>query len=163
MRRKRPLFLKYLSFRATFSVVFFVHSKKKRIFAVLIWGIHNKDYSVVNIKESQSYFLIVAVLFFNDTARNTFLTCNTLTWDHVLTQRRGSRKWGQRIFPVGRCRLIKNKVWRVCTCSQEDRPPVRWQHKRILWAIRKNMEDESEIDSPELIDDDDIEYTQSCI
>lgn len=21
----------------------------------------------------------------------------------------------QRIFPVGRCRLIKNKVWRVCT------------------------------------------------
>ena len=26
-------------------------------------GIHNKDYSVVNIKESQNYFLIVAVLF----------------------------------------------------------------------------------------------------
>ena len=25
--------------------------------------IHNKDYSVVNIKESQNYFLIVAVLF----------------------------------------------------------------------------------------------------
>ena len=39
----------------------------------------------------------------------------------------------------------------------------RGLHKRILWAIRKNMEDESEIDSPELIDDDDIEYTISCI
>lgn len=26
-------------------------------------GIHNKDFSVVNIKESQNYFLIVAVLF----------------------------------------------------------------------------------------------------
>ena len=24
-------------------------------------------------------------------------------------------KRAQRIFPVGRCRLIKNKVWRVCT------------------------------------------------
>ena len=36
-------------------------------------------------------------------------------------------------------------------------------HKRILWAIHKNMEDESEIDLPELIDDDDIEYTLSCI
>lgn len=39
----------------------------------------------------------------------------------------------------------------------------RGLHKRILWAIRKNMEDESEIDSPELIDDDDIEYTLSCL
>ena len=36
-------------------------------------------------------------------------------------------------------------------------------HKRILWAIHKNMEDESEIDLPELIDDDDIEYTLSCL
>lgn len=28
--------------------------------------IHNKDYSVVNTKESQNYFLIVAVLFYVD-------------------------------------------------------------------------------------------------
>ncbi len=41
-------------------------SVKKEIntFAALInRGIHNKDYSVVNIKESQNYSLIVAVLF----------------------------------------------------------------------------------------------------
>ena len=32
-------------------------------------------------------------------------------------------------------------------------------HKRILRAIRENIEDESEIDTPEMVDDDDIEYT----
>lgn len=44
----------------------FILSVKKEIntFAALInRGIHNKDYSVVNIKESQNYFLIVEVLF----------------------------------------------------------------------------------------------------
>ena len=35
----------------------------------------------------------------------------------------------------------------------------RGLHKRILRAIRENMEDEEVIDNPDLIDDDDIEYT----
>jgi len=57
-----------ISTRSELFFYFFLVSKKNNHYLCItnLKGIHNKDYSVVNIKESQNYFLIVAVLFFNN-------------------------------------------------------------------------------------------------
>jgi hypothetical protein len=63
-RKLKPFYKNYM---IKYFFEEFILSVKKEIntFAALInRGIHNKDYSVVNIKESQNYFLIVEVLFY---------------------------------------------------------------------------------------------------
>ena len=50
----------FLDFSAVFLCII---EENDYLCSINLRVIHNKDYSVVNIKESQNYFLIVAVLF----------------------------------------------------------------------------------------------------